>query len=78
MMRNKKPGTSRHRLVIAFITGMVVTAVLAHTPLAQVMFSCQPDGEAPVPPVPAAPGLYDKEGSICELVWCQAGQAMPA
>ena len=54
--RIRKSGqtTSRARLVVAFIAGMALTALLAQTPAIAAILSPRP-AEAPV--TPAAPGL---------------------
>ena len=47
---------NRLRLAVAFIAGIVITAALAHTPIAADMLSPQPIEEPVVPISPGAPG----------------------
>jgi len=54
-MQNSERGNSRMQMAIVFIAGMVMTAALAHTPVAADMLSPRPTEEPVVPVAPSTP-----------------------
>jgi hypothetical protein len=69
------PGTSRQRLVIAFLAGMAFTAVAAQTPAIAALLSPGPE---PYSPQPVVPGLHQEIAPGSELVLASATPAGPA
>ncbi|MFC1902339.1 hypothetical protein ACFLX3_05400 [Chloroflexota bacterium] len=76
--QNSGHGTSRKKLAIAFIAGMLITVALAQTPVAADMFSPGLNHE---PVVPAMPDTTDTTNSakprISELVHILTGEVVP-
>ena len=73
--RQQAAGTSRKRLVIAFLAGMAITAAAAQAPALAALLSPGPE---PNSPMPIVPGLHQEIGPGSELVQTQLLQANPA
>jgi cellulase/cellobiase CelA1 len=62
-MQNSESGTSRMRMAVAFIAGMVITVALAQTPVVADIFSSRLTHESVVPTLPDTSDSLKPSGS---------------